>query len=212
MIGVDAGTDPEANAVIRFRIARRQVHQQRRHHAQVVDHGCSSRDNVVPPALGVKTVGRDQTATANHHAGGSDRERVHVIERQRREQALTARVDGAKTAPPPEAYDLIIDAVGSHASRHIALSAVGAGGVVIHIGLADNDGGIDVHRLTRHEITLMGAYTYTAQDLEDALHQLHRGSLGDLSWIETRQLRDGPSAFRDLDAGRIAAGKIILIP
>ena len=121
-------------------------------------------------------------------------------------------IDGAKTAPPPEAYDLIIDAVGSHTSRHIALSAVGAGGVVIHIGLADNDGGIDVHRMTRHEITLMGAYTYTAQDLEDALHQLHRGSLGDLSWIETRQLRDGPNAFRDLDAGRIAAGKIILIP
>jgi alcohol dehydrogenase len=48
--------------------------------------------------------------------------------------------------------------------------------------------------------------------LEDALHQLHCGSLGDLSWIETRQLRDGPNAFRDLDAGRIAAGKIILIP
>ena len=121
-------------------------------------------------------------------------------------------IDGAKTAPPPGAYDLIIDAVGSHASRHIALSAVGAGGVVIHIGLADNDGAIDVHRMTRHEITLMGAYTYTARDLEDALHQLHRGSLGDLSWIETRQLLDGPNAFRDLDAGRIAAGKIILIP
>ena len=66
--------------------------------------------------------------------------------------------------------------------------------------------------MTRHEITLMGAYTYTARDLEDALHQLHRGSLGDLSWIETRQLLDGPNAFRDLDAGRIAAGKIILIP
>ena len=121
-------------------------------------------------------------------------------------------IDGAKAAPPPGAYDLIIDAVGSHTSRHIALSAVGTGGVVIHIGLADNDGAIDVHRMTRHEITLMGAYTYTAQDLEDALHQLHRGSLGDLSWIETRQLLDGPNAFRDLDAGRIAAGKIILIP
>ena len=121
-------------------------------------------------------------------------------------------IDGAKAAPPPGAYDLIIDAVGSHTSRHIALSAVGAGGVVIHIGLADNDGAIDVHRMTRHEITLMGAYTYTAQDLEDALHQLHQGLLGDLSWIETRQLLDGPNAFRDLDAGRIAAGKIILIP
>ena len=121
-------------------------------------------------------------------------------------------IDGANAAPPPGAYDLIIDAVGSHTSRHIALSAVGAGGVVIHIGLADNDGAIDVQRMTRHEITLMGAYTYTAQDLEDALHQLHRGLLGDLSWIETRQLRDGSNAFRDLDAGRIAAGKIILIP
>ena len=121
-------------------------------------------------------------------------------------------IDGANAAPPPGAYDLIIDAVGSHTSRHTALSAVGAGGVVIHIGLADNDGAIDVHRMTRHEITLMGAYTYTAQDLEDALHQLHRGLLGDLSWIETRQLLDGPNAFRDLDAGRIAAGKIILIP
>ena len=30
-------------------------------------------------------------------------------------------IDGAKAAPPPGAYDLNIDAVGSHTSRHIAL-------------------------------------------------------------------------------------------
>ena len=30
----------------------------------------------------MKTIGRDQTAAATHHAGGRDCERIHVIERQ----------------------------------------------------------------------------------------------------------------------------------
>ena len=82
VIRVDTGADSKANAVIRFCLAYRQVHQQRRYHAQVVDDRCPGGDHVVPPTLGVKTVGRNQTAAAAHQAGGSDRERIHVIERQ----------------------------------------------------------------------------------------------------------------------------------
>ena len=38
------------------------------------------------------------------------------------------------------------------------------------------------------------------------------GRLGKLDWIEVRPLSDGPRAFADIRAGRVAAPKIILKP
>jgi hypothetical protein len=38
------------------------------------------------------------------------------------------------------------------------------------------------------------------------------GLVGNLDWIETRPISEGAKAFDDLDKGRSAAAKVVLIP
>ena len=120
--------------------------------------------------------------------------------------------DPIKTEPEASSFDVIIDAVGSKITRASASVAARPGGVIMHIGLQDNDGGLDVRRLTLQEITFIGTYTYTPLDLRTTMMLLHNGSLGDLGWLEQRSLDDGASAFDDLLHGRSAAPKIVLRP
>ena len=82
----------------------------------------------------------------------------------------------------------------------------------MHIGLLDNEGGIDVRKMTLQEITLIGTYTYTPVDLRATVKKLYSGAFGDLGWVEQRSLSDGAGAFDDLLHGRTGAPKIVLRP
>lgn len=113
---------------------------------------------------------------------------------------------------PESSFDLIIDAVGAAATRNAAFSAIAPGGVIMHIGLQDWSSEIDMRKLTLSEITLLGTYTYTTTDLRATVSALHEGAFGDLSWVEQRRLSDGPRAFKDLDEGKAASAKLILVP
>lgn len=115
---------------------------------------------------------------------------------------------------PPEAgsFDLVVDAVGGAITRDVAVASVKPGGVVMHIGLQDNEPGLDVRRITLAEITFIGTYTYSTLDLRATVAKLASGALGDLSWMEQRSLDEGPEAFDDLLNGRSAAPKIVLVP
>ncbi|WP_179379689.1 zinc-dependent alcohol dehydrogenase [Jannaschia marina] len=107
---------------------------------------------------------------------------------------------------------LIVDAVGYAATRARASALVDPGGVIVHVGLGEDDGGLDVRRMTLQEVTFIGTYTYTAQDFRDCAAALFDGRLGPLDWYETRPLSQGASAFADLRAGYVAAPKILLDP
>ncbi|MEO9682140.1 MAG: alcohol dehydrogenase catalytic domain-containing protein [Tateyamaria sp.] len=109
-------------------------------------------------------------------------------------------------------YPVVIDAVGYAATRAIASARALPGGVIGHVGLGDDAGGLDVRRMTLQEITFIGTYTYSAQDFRDAAQAIFDGRLGPLEWTENRALDDGPQAFADLRAGRVAAPKIVLDP
>lgn len=109
-------------------------------------------------------------------------------------------------------YPLVIDAVGLAATRRAASTLVEAGGVIAHVGLREDDGGLDVRRMTLQEVTFIGTYTYTAQDFRDTAAAIFDGRLGPLEWCEHRLLYEGAAAFADLRAGAVAAPKIILEP
>ncbi|MEL6464588.1 MAG: alcohol dehydrogenase catalytic domain-containing protein [Pseudomonadota bacterium] len=109
-------------------------------------------------------------------------------------------------------YGLVIDAVGYAATREIASTITEPGGVIVHIGLGEDIGGLDIRRMTLQEITFIGTYTYTPQDFRDTCTAIFDGRLGPLDWTEPRSLSDGAAAFSDLRAGRVAAPKIILHP
>ncbi len=126
--------------------------------------------------------------------------------------ARCATYDPRAGGPGENGFEYVIDAVGSVVTRQTALAAVKPGGVVMHIGLQDWASEIDMRKLTLAEITLLGTYTYSQADLRATVAALARGAFGDLSWVQTRPLSEGPEAFADLHAGRTAAAKVVLQP
>jgi len=112
----------------------------------------------------------------------------------------------------PDGYAIVIDAVGFAATREAASAAAHPGGVIAHVGLGEDLGGLDVRRMTLQEITFIGTYTYTAQDFRDTAAAIFDRRLGALDWVEHRALADGQHAFQDLRAGQVASPKIILNP
>lgn len=138
---------------------------------------------------------------------------VNPLRRASIEQhARCATFDPRSGAAAENAFEYVIDAVGSAATRKAALAAVAPGGVVMHIGLQDWASEIDMRKLTLAEITLLGTYTYSQADLRATVAALARGVFGDLSWVERRPLAQGPQAFDDLHHGRLATAKVVLEP
>ena len=109
-------------------------------------------------------------------------------------------------------FPIVVDAVGYAVTREAASLLVEPGGVIAHIGLGEDCGGLDVRRMTLQEVTFIGAYTYTAQDFSDTAKAMFAGRLGKLDWFETRALDEGAGAFLDLLSGSVAAPKVILNP
>ena len=119
-------------------------------------------------------------------------------------------IDPRQAAPADNAFDFVMDAVGSKATREQAFRCVKPGGVIMHVGLQDWASEVDMRKLTLAEITLLGTYTYTTADLRATVAALQSGAFGDLAWVEERPLADGPQAFVDLDRGASASPKIVL--
>ncbi|MEM0978152.1 MAG: alcohol dehydrogenase catalytic domain-containing protein [Pseudomonadota bacterium] len=118
-----------------------------------------------------------------------------------------------KTVAKPEGdFGIVVDAVGYAATRAIASAVVKPGGVILHIGLGEDAGGLDIRRMTLQEITFIGTYTYTANDFRETADAIFDGRLGPLDWTETRDLKDGWQAFKDIRSGDVLFPKIILRP
>jgi alcohol dehydrogenase len=109
-----------------------------------------------------------------------------------------------------KSYDLVFDAVGSAKTREISMQVVADGGCIIHLGLQQADGNFDARRATIGEIAFVGAFTYTKQDLKEALHLLSNQSLGNLNWVEVRPFEALQQSFEDIHNGATPAAKIII--
>jgi L-iditol 2-dehydrogenase len=114
--------------------------------------------------------------------------------------------------PAKLSMDLIIDAVGSQSTRAAASRLVKPGGVIVHVGLLPGSEGLDIRKVTLQEIIFTGTYCYTPLEFRETFDAIASGRLGPLDWIDERPLADGPQAFRDIDAGAVAAAKIVLRP
>jgi alcohol dehydrogenase len=138
---------------------------------------------------------------------------VNPLRRQALERHATCNtINPIDEQPSENAYEFVMDCVGAAVTRNTALAAVKPGGVVMHVGLQDWASEIDMRKLTLAEITLLGTYTYSTVDLQATVNLLARNAFGDLSWVESRSLDEGPQAFMDLHAGKTAAAKVLLKP
>jgi alcohol dehydrogenase len=146
--------------------------------------------------------------------------RIVLAETNRLRRGSAGRTGACETVDPvadttrlPESsFDLVVDAVGGGVTRRLAIASTRPGGVIVHIGLMDSLGEADFRKITLAELTFIGTYTYTPVDLRACVRALHEGRLGSLEWVERRRLADGAGAFADLDQGRSAAAKIVLLP
>lgn len=115
-----------------------------------------------------------------------------------------------QSRPPAASIDLVIDAYGGKSSREEAVRLVKNGGVIVHVGLSSGDGGVEYLHLTRSEISLLGSFAYTPVEFRETLDGLAAGIFGPIDWTEQRPLSEGAAAFAELDAGTVAAAKIML--
>ena len=109
-------------------------------------------------------------------------------------------------------FDLILESVGLEATRHQAIKSIAPGGTILHIGLTQASGTFDFKKLTIQEVTLVGTYCYTNNDFQKTLEILKEKRLGDLGWIDFRDLKKGSEAFQEIHNGSCVAPKIILTP
>ena len=140
-------------------------------------------------------------------------EDITIAETNDARRAYLADHCGETVTPQAEGlFPLVVDAVGYAGTRAIASAHAEPGGVIVHIGLGEDTGGLDVRRMTLQEITFIGTYAYDAKDFRDTAQAIFDGRLGALDWTETRALDQGWAAFADLRGGRVAAPKIMLRP
>lgn len=140
-------------------------------------------------------------------------EDIAIVEPNEGRRAYLADRCGQTALPEAEGTaPLVIDAVGYAATRERASAIADPGGVIVHVGLGEDLGGLDIRRMTLQEITFIGTYAYTAQDFRDTAAAIFDGRLGALDWAEHRPLSDGARAFHELRSGVVAAPKIVLDP
>ena len=109
-------------------------------------------------------------------------------------------------------FDVVFDTVGLEITRQSAIKYTKPGGLIIHIGLSQPSGVFDFRKATLQEITFIGTYCYTNKDFENTLKLLSNNEIGDLNWIEYRELSKGAEAFKQIHDGSCSAPKIILLP
>ena len=111
-----------------------------------------------------------------------------------------------------DSFDIVFDTVGLEVSRQQAINVVKPGGSIIHIGLTQPAGEFNFRKATLQEITFIGTYCYTNQDFSDTIQILANKDIGNLDWIEYRDLKNGSGAFKQIHDGTCSAPKIVLIP
>lgn len=149
--------------------------------------------------------------------------RVLVIDRQQ-DRLEFARQLGAHIATPDRAeeicaelfgghgVDTIIDCVGVQATREQAIRIVNPGGIIVLVGLGQDQSSLSMNHAVRQEITLVGSYTYSDEDFGQAVDLLVGGKISDRQWSTTCSLSEAVDVFASLTDGSAKFSKYIIHP
>jgi threonine dehydrogenase-like Zn-dependent dehydrogenase len=141
-------------------------------------------------------------------------ESMTVIERHpvRREHATRlgahaahANADGLRISA-----DLVVDAVGSEATRLLALDLLRPGGTAIFIGMHSDDTPLPWRRVIRGNHTITGVFAYADRDFQQSLDWLVQGKAGIGELKPVLPIEAGPAAFALLAKGPTDDIKVFL--
>src|SRR5215467_1633223 len=118
---------------------------------------------------------------------------------------------GAEVADPglEGEYDVVIDAVGSAATRAASVQHQRPGGTAIWLGLADSEPGFDASALVRSEKRVLGSFAYDDEEFAQATAMIREW---DLAWAAGRPLAEGAKVFTELMNGGLDPVKALLRP
>lgn len=149
--------------------------------------------------------------------------RVLVIDRQQ-DRLGFAKWLGAEVATPEQAeeahaslfgargVDTIIDCVGVQSTREQAIRKVNPGGTIVSVGLGQDQSLLSMNHVVRQEITIVGSYTYSDDDFEQAVILLSQGKITREHWSTTCSLTEAIDNFEALTDGSAKFSKIIINP
>jgi threonine dehydrogenase-like Zn-dependent dehydrogenase len=118
---------------------------------------------------------------------------------------------GAEAAGPSLSgeYDVVIDAVGSAATRAASIAHQRPGGVAIWLGLAGEEAGFDANALVRSEKRVLGSFAYRDEEFAHAMALIRDW---DLTWAAGYPLVQGAEIFTGLMNGGLHPVKALLRP
>ena len=156
--------------------------------------------------IGCGAIGLLCAATAL--SGGAAR--VEVTDLSPARLAAAQRL-GAEVADPGLSgeYDVVIDAVGSAATRAASVAHQRPGGVAVWLGLAEEESGFDANALIRSEKRVLGSFAYNDEEFAQAISRIQDW---DLTWAAGYPLAAAAGIFTDLMNGGLHPLKALLLP
>lgn len=121
-------------------------------------------------------------------------------------EALAAQLTGG------DGFDGALDCVGRGDTRAAALHLVRPGGIVVWVGLAQNEVPVKGMDVSLGERRIQGSYGYTDLDFATSLGLLVAGKVETSSWSKTFPLSDGAALFGRMLGHQEPAIKAILQP
>jgi len=125
------------------------------------------------------------------------------------ERMAAARGLGAAAGELRGEYDVVIDAVGSAATRAKSVAHQRPGGVAVWVGLAEEEAGFDANALVRGEKQVLGSFAYSDEEFADAMALLRNTNL---DWTASYPLAQGAAIFTELMNGGTHPVKALLRP
>jgi threonine dehydrogenase-like Zn-dependent dehydrogenase len=155
--------------------------------------------------VGAGTIGLVCLLVARHR-GLDD---ITVVDRSPTRLALAERL-GATTCTTELTgeYDVVVDAVGSRATRSAGIEGVRPGGTCVWIGLAEPEPGFDGNALGRTEKRVLGSFAYTPDEFVSAIALAPQL---DLDWSTPVPLEQSRDVFMALAEGSMEPVKAVIV-
>jgi threonine dehydrogenase-like Zn-dependent dehydrogenase len=141
-------------------------------------------------------------------SGGADR--VDVCDLSPERLAAARRVGAGSVGPSLSGeYDVVMDAVGSAATRAASVAHQRPEGVAIWLGLAEEEAGFDANALVRSEKRVLGSFAYRDGEFAHAAALIRDW---DVTWAADYPLAAAAEIFTELMNGGLHPLKALLRP